>query len=1189
MSSDPPSTTEQPPSSNPQNEETESADNETTKLTSEALKPGDVVTESLLVRLAKLEKYEHKLAEVARVYRNLNTARKAIEVVLKKLTPVQSIADVEELETHLSNLNMKTQFAGEQIGALTELDKVNRAKVSELEGQLAKLQSAEAERQSLAKELEKVSKERKVIEGQLERTNQKLKLDIGALESAKVELEAKLLEANKENEVLKTSVTEALDKSNAKMLGPDTLASQLSEHLVSQENKDLEQIQSIATLQKQLLDKLGIPDGFVRASELENSVRSLESYQQEAAQVKDIMRKEIAASEDRLKQATEEKDKVVAELNEQLKRHNKQALEDKERALSDANTSKGKIKHMEEQIEALKAENAAKPKAATHAPPSATENALTSERVNDIIKAAVAHRLVSALGKDPSQDTALNALPSSQQHVSAAGGSGGGKKKGAKKKRRGTQNSATSSPTPAAQSANADSTTEEATSLEVTKGEIDRLLKLVECIASEKQSQPTDDEPASENSRALSEEIEQLKGTIEGLTAKLSEAQISVESSQKEGEKQTDQLQLEISRLQDKLNAAETERDRIAQELASKTSEMDAAVEKLKQQHEETVTQSQVQKDKSDKRVNELEANLKDAQTSLESKTIELTDIKKQVEELLPLREQMKKAKADLAKCEAELLSLQEKLRTTEKSLTALHEENATLNKSADKNNEETSRLAHSLAKAQGINVRLEAQQRELQEQINKLAGERSQESKRADNLQGKLEKAEAEHAKALKTVDSKAAELSDCEQQLAKVQSTIANLEEHVRAVDSDLASSREQFAEKSRLLAQTTAQLQEAQYALEKERRASKGAIDSVTKELAAVREQLVETQRQAADKYADSQAEISRLQKQLGDLDQRASQASLVERLEAQQTEKEAELEALRSNMQRAEESQTALQIEVDRLRDIEQDFKSVKEQLERVAEERRISEQRWKRVHRDLKEEVRRLNREKQTSVLSLQASPVAPTSPSMPRQSVLQQQQQQAANAAAASGLLPSTSMIGGGGNAISTSSPSSRSNSMTLASVSSLLRAATGNAAAGGSGPATRRTSAHAASSANGGMANNSQARRNAPRLQSTTANGNNVEAGLAPEDGGPAADQHSKADGMSRHLRRGSGSTVNSSIESFGQDEHRTGMVNVEYLRNVLFRFFNDKERRAQLVPVLSMLLDCKTEDIKGIQFLLQ
>ncbi|KAJ2180439.1 hypothetical protein GGF45_001971, partial [Coemansia sp. RSA 551] len=52
---------------------------DSTKLTSDTLRVGDVVNEQLLGRLAKLEKYEHKLAEVARVYRNLNAARKAVE------------------------------------------------------------------------------------------------------------------------------------------------------------------------------------------------------------------------------------------------------------------------------------------------------------------------------------------------------------------------------------------------------------------------------------------------------------------------------------------------------------------------------------------------------------------------------------------------------------------------------------------------------------------------------------------------------------------------------------------------------------------------------------------------------------------------------------------------------------------------------------------------------------------------------------------------------------------------------------------------------------------------------------------------------------------------------------------------------------------------------------------------------
>ncbi|KAJ1798759.1 hypothetical protein LPJ59_002298, partial [Coemansia sp. RSA 2399] len=285
-----------------------------------------------------------------------------------------------------------------------------------------------------------------------------------------------------------------------------------------------------------------------------------------------------------------------------------------------------------------------------------------------------------------------------------------------------------------------------------------------------------------------------------------------------------------------------------------------------------------------------------------------------------------------------------------------------------------------------------------------------------------------------------------------------------------------------------------------------------------------------------------------KQLGDLDQRAKQATQVERLEAQQAEKVAELEALRSNMQRTEESVTGLQVEVDRLRDIERDFEKARDQLDRVGEERRLSEQRWKRVHRDLKDEVRRLNRERQVMALSTQqqqqqqpeaispssaSSPAAPSSPTMPRHDI------QSASV-----------------------SSSGRSNSLTLGSVSTLLRAATGNS--GNNGGAGRRQQL--------------QSVAGRPHPSSGLANG----AEIATYE-----DRHH------RSRSRSSSSAASSSFDSLGVDDpssrNRSEVVNVEYLRNVLFRFFNDKERRAQLVPVLSMLLNCKTDEIKGIQLLLQ
>ncbi|KAJ2877648.1 hypothetical protein FB639_003667 [Coemansia asiatica] len=456
-------------------------------------------------------------------------------------------------------------------------------------------------------------------------------------------------------------------------------------------------------------------------------------------------------------------------------------------------------------------------------------------------------------------------------------------------------------------------------------------------------------------------------------------------------------------------------------------------------------------------------------------------------------------------------------------------------------------------------------------------------EKKRAEQTQADLDALRIEHTQTLKDAVNQLKMAEEAERQLAEVLSTVASLEVHVRAVDADLANSREQFAEKSRLLAQATQQQQEMQYVVDKERRSARISADEAAKEIANVREQLAEVRRLAKEQKADDQKVIEKLRDQLGDLDQWANQASLVERLQAQVAEKEAELETLRSNLRSSEESLTALQIEVDRLRDVERDFSAVKEQLDRVAEERKLSEQRWKRLHRDLKEEVRRLHRERQSmqsaSNTNAPLSPLPSTSPT--RQSDIQKQQQQQQQQQFNAG--------GAEGNGVAgPSSGSSRSNSMTLASVSSLLRAATGNAAA---------------STANGGIISGRRGSAQPP-LQSSSSPSSSVLGRPArfphqPNQGSLPSSytdntvalgtSQSDTGGSSAVHTRSSSNAGSSSDSVFGHDDFRADNVNVEYLRNVLFKFFNDKERRPQLVPVLSMLLHCKTDDIKQIQLMLQ
>ncbi|KAJ2687530.1 hypothetical protein GGH99_003243, partial [Coemansia sp. RSA 1285] len=616
----------------------------TPPVTSDTLKAGDAISDELLARLAKLEKYEHKLAEVARVYRNLNGARKSIEVVLKKLTPVQSIADVDELEEYLSNLSMKAQYAGEQIGALTEQDKTNRGKITELERQVSRLSTADDERQRAVRDLETSLRERKVSEGQLERANQKLRLDIGSLE-------AKLAERDGEKEASQALTVDAADA--------DSLASRLTELISSDSDGGTLGEESMAALRKTIIGRWGPPEGFVSAGELETSARALESCQQEVVQVKDIMRKELDASEERIKQVSEEKDGRIRELAQQL-----------ESATSAAATA-----------------------ANASAGGSGSDNGgLSAERVTSVINAAVAGKLAGSskpVATNSASDTPP--LPTATAAVGAAG-----KKKGNKKKRRGTQSitpSQSPSPSPASEAAKATSADDDAADnsmVEVTRSEIARLVELIESAGNREGNSDSGSGSGSGN-----------KAT-ELLETQLAEARKAAEEAQreiKEENSKVDQLRADVAQLEARIGEAETLRDKLREE---------------KEVSEKERARVEGQLDKQAKQIKELEEQLDKKATRIKS-----------------LEKQLATTNKELSECRAKLGAAEE---------------------AASGHNEERTQLAQSLAKTQGANARLEARQRELQTQADKMTSEREEQRKRVSSMQETLAKLEEEHAKTLAT-----------------------------------------------------------------------------------------------------------------------------------------------------------------------------------------------------------------------------------------------------------------------------------------------------------------------------------------------------------------------------------------------------------------------------------------------------
>ncbi|KAJ1974692.1 hypothetical protein H4R34_004622 [Dimargaris verticillata] len=70
-------------------------------------------------KLAKLDHYEKRFADLVKSFKKLTSQKKAADAILRETTPLRSIADAEALEAHLKNLNLKNEMSVEEIKRLT--------------------------------------------------------------------------------------------------------------------------------------------------------------------------------------------------------------------------------------------------------------------------------------------------------------------------------------------------------------------------------------------------------------------------------------------------------------------------------------------------------------------------------------------------------------------------------------------------------------------------------------------------------------------------------------------------------------------------------------------------------------------------------------------------------------------------------------------------------------------------------------------------------------------------------------------------------------------------------------------------------------------------------------------------------------------------------------------------------------
>ncbi|KAJ1912503.1 hypothetical protein IWQ60_009637 [Tieghemiomyces parasiticus] len=70
-------------------------------------------------KLAKLENYEKRFAELIKSFKKLSAQKKAADAIIREITPLSGIADAEALEAHLRNINTKNELSTAEIKRLS--------------------------------------------------------------------------------------------------------------------------------------------------------------------------------------------------------------------------------------------------------------------------------------------------------------------------------------------------------------------------------------------------------------------------------------------------------------------------------------------------------------------------------------------------------------------------------------------------------------------------------------------------------------------------------------------------------------------------------------------------------------------------------------------------------------------------------------------------------------------------------------------------------------------------------------------------------------------------------------------------------------------------------------------------------------------------------------------------------------
>ncbi|PVV01401.1 hypothetical protein BB560_004180 [Smittium megazygosporum] len=918
----------------------------------QTFKVGEPITQNLIAMLHNAKKNEKSLKDISRAFSKVIRERNAIEAVLKAETPIERISESDALSDYFKNLQLKIKIGNEEIVRLNNQIKELNSAASESQNQAAKISELEQQISTLNDKISVLQNSLSSSTEQLSQSQQKLEaalLENNDFKSKATESES-LSSINKQQ----TETILALESSKSSLEGKiaalssekDSLEQQVKERslqietLTEEKDSLFKSTQDISSLSAKLESQISFADFNIesQSSDAKNGLKAIYSLLepifvvpknvteettpkppstpvQSAASVSEPEQERVMKIVEDYISKSKQTPKPSGKKNKGKNKNNNDgnSASDKKAKSSQANLMVSQLKS----VFAANSEDLINLSDSSKQEPKTTEPCQHGAVIDDLNKKLSELKLENTnlsekiLSSNTSQG--LNSLTETLQ----------GKEK---------------------------HITDLTNKIAQLEGEV---LKLNE-LAKEKQA---DNEKIKASKEDISAQLSKLKDELLEKTTELND----IESGNSALKSELTALQSEKERLEGQLKQltiSNKENLKTIEELKdqiSKTKGELSLLQKTNEALEEKVATSTKEIESLSEKVSGFDKTfslIQSENTELKEKMCKFDGNEESYKkEKLKLESEIGELKASLKKMEAEKALIESGLqvfKTENEKVMKRSQSLAAASKDAITKKVEIEKLLSASKRGEESSLR-------LAEAESKLASSNTQ----INTLNEKLAKVESEAVQ-------KEREASDATQYLKSKEEAILDLEKKLIAVQQDLAQSRALFTEKTMANSKLQARINDIQFNYEKLQSQIENEKQSHKFALSAAEQDLIEMQ----TRYKE---EISVLQNKVGDLEEKAktfkeaANATKSEKIELEETKKKLqmyidEIAMLKSVTSSLNEKISELNSANMEIGSIKKQNADIKMQIVAKNEEARNAANRWKQIHRDMKDEIRKLQRQ-----------------------------------------------------------------------------------------------------------------------------------------------------------------------------------------------------------------------------------